>query len=184
VNGCVSLCSIEEDLPSRNLLGDLPELFESPVPVTPRQGKGFLALECEIKLKVEERRNSNGEIISSPASLSLEVLDAYDSQFLAKTLIQEVLFWMTDIERFRPPRKRKRKRPIWKQTHRLFLIRNITPLELFYQKIESEEYGEALDLAKAYNLDSDIVYQRQWAKSPVSINSIRDYLVINLSPSE
>jgi len=87
---------------------------------------------------------------------------------------------MTEIERFRPPRKRKRKPPVWKETHRLFLIRNITPLELFYQKIEVEEYGEALDLARVYCLDSDVVFQRQWARTPVSVHSIRDYLVITI----
>lgn len=48
---------------------------------------------------------------------------------------------------------------------------------LFVLQIDSEEYGEALSLAQAYNLDSDLVYQRQWRKSPVSIASIQDYLV-------
>ena len=45
-------------------------------------------------------------------------------------------------------------------------------------KIDSEEYGEALALAMAYDLDCDLVYQRQWHKSPVSVASINDYLVI------
>lgn len=44
-------------------------------------------------------------------------------------------------------------------------------------QIDNEEYGEALSLAQAYNLDSDLVYQRQWRKSTVSIASIQDYLV-------
>lgn len=48
---------------------------------------------------------------------------------------------------------------------------------LFTLQIDSEEYGEALSLAQAYHLDSDLVYQRQWRKSPVSIASIQDYLV-------
>lgn len=47
----------------------------------------------------------------------------------------------------------------------------------FFQQIDNEEYGEALSLAQAYNLDSDLVYQRQWRKSTVSIASIQDYLV-------
>lgn len=45
------------------------------------------------------------------------------------------------------------------------------------RQIDNEEYGEALSLAHAYNLDSDLVYQRQWRKSTVSIASIQDYLV-------
>lgn len=48
---------------------------------------------------------------------------------------------------------------------------------MFILQIDNEEYGEALSLAQAYNLDSDLVYQRQWRKSPVSIASIQDYLV-------
>lgn len=48
---------------------------------------------------------------------------------------------------------------------------------LFVPQIDNEEYGEALSLAQAYNLDSDLVYQRQWRKSTVSIASIQDYLV-------
>ena len=48
---------------------------------------------------------------------------------------------------------------------------------LFILQIDNEEYGEALSLAHAYNLDSDLVYQRQWRKSTVSIASIQDYLV-------
>lgn len=48
---------------------------------------------------------------------------------------------------------------------------------LSVRQIDNEEYGEALSLAHAYNLDSDLVYQRQWRKSTVSIASIQDYLV-------
>ena len=44
-------------------------------------------------------------------------------------------------------------------------------------QIEHEEYGEALVLAETYGLDSDLVYQKQWRKSRVSVASIHDYLV-------
>ena len=44
-------------------------------------------------------------------------------------------------------------------------------------QIEQEEYGNALSLAKAYGLDCDLVYQRQWRKTRVSVASIQDYLV-------
>ena len=47
---------------------------------------------------------------------------------------------------------------------------------LFFQ-IKHEEYGEAIALAKRYNLDSDLVYQRQWQANPVSVATIQDYLV-------
>lgn len=60
-------------------------------------------------------------------------------------------------------------------THSLAVISD-RPL-LTVPQIDNEEYGEALSLAHAYNLDSDLVYQRQWRKSTVSIASIQDYLV-------
>jgi len=44
-------------------------------------------------------------------------------------------------------------------------------------QIDMEEYGVALDLARKYSLDSDLVYQRQWRNTPVSVTSIQDYLV-------
>ncbi|CAG7816117.1 unnamed protein product [Allacma fusca] len=141
VNGCVSLCSVEDHVPSKNLLGDSPEHFESPVFVSTRFNKELVA-----------------------------------SDFWLKTIYQEIMFLMTDSEQFRPPRKRKRKPPTWIDTHRLFNVRSITPLELFHRKIDAEEYGEALDLAKIYNLDSDLVFQRRWTKTPVTVRSIKDFL--------
>lgn len=48
---------------------------------------------------------------------------------------------------------------------------------VFAFQIDNEEYGEALSLAQAYGLDSDLVYQRQWRKSAVNVASIQDYLV-------
>ena len=148
-----------------NLLGDSPELFESPVRLTSRFDKGFFALEGEVRAKAESRRDSS------------DSQDVEQRDFWLKTLAQEVIFWVTDIERFRPPRKRKKKTPVWVWSHRLFTLRNVTPQELFHRKIDQLEYGEALDLAKVYKLDADLVYQRQWTKDPVSVNSIKDYLV-------
>jgi hypothetical protein len=163
----VSLLSIASGSESVNLLGDSPELFESPVRLTSRFEKGFFALEGEVRAKAEDssRRDSSDSV------------DLVQREFWLKTLALEVLFWVTDIERFRPPRKRKRKTPIWIWSHRLFTLRNITPQELFSRKIEQQEYGEALDLAKVYKLDADLVYQRQWTRDPVSVTTIKDYLV-------
>jgi hypothetical protein len=47
-------------------------------------------------------------------------------------------------------------------------------------QIDNEEYGEALQLARAYGLDCDLVYQRQWRSQKVSVASIHDYLVSTL----
>ena len=48
---------------------------------------------------------------------------------------------------------------------------------LFIIQIDLEEYGEALELAQRFELDTDLVYQRQWTKSPTTVISIKDYLV-------
>ncbi len=63
------------------------------------------------------------------------------------------------------------------RNYRLICLKSTTPEELYSRKIDHEEYGEALMLAKAYGLDCDLVYQRQWRKTPVSVASIQDYLV-------
>ncbi len=77
------------------------------------------------------------------------------------------------------------------RNYRLICLKSTTPEELYSRKIDHEEYGEALMLAKAYGLDCDLVYQRQWRKTPVSVASIQDYLVfkgnkqeINLSDAD
>jgi 3-hydroxyisobutyrate dehydrogenase-like beta-hydroxyacid dehydrogenase len=44
-------------------------------------------------------------------------------------------------------------------------------------QLRSEEYEEALTLAREYGLDSDMVYQRQWHSYQVSASTIQDYLV-------
>lgn len=63
------------------------------------------------------------------------------------------------------------------RTHRLLAIQSTTPEELYERKLRLEEYGEALSLARAYGLDCDVVYQRQWERTPTSAASIRNYLV-------
>ena len=44
-------------------------------------------------------------------------------------------------------------------------------------QIDNEEYGDALQLARTYQLDCDLVYQQQWSTSPISKATIEDYLV-------
>ena len=50
-----------------------------------------------------------------------------------------------------------------------------------YSQMQNEEYGEALALAQQYNLDCDLVYQTQWKTHPISIATIQDYLVRDVS---
>lgn len=44
-------------------------------------------------------------------------------------------------------------------------------------QIDNEEYGDALQLARTYQLDCDLVYQQQWSNSIISKATIEDYLV-------
>lgn len=58
----------------------------------------------------------------------------------------------------------------------LLHIKSTTPGELFERKLEAEEYGEALHLARAFNLDTDLVYQKQWRSKAITESTIIDYL--------
>uniref|UniRef100_A0A674NUU7 NBAS subunit of NRZ tethering complex n=1 Tax=Takifugu rubripes TaxID=31033 RepID=A0A674NUU7_TAKRU len=160
----------------RNLLGKSCEWFEPSPRVTAAHDGGFLSLECEVKLA-----QKRGRLESSLGSDEEEGDDGGDSdsddESSAKAryfgYIKQGLYYVTEMERFAPPRKRPR---TVVKNYRLVSLRSTTPEELYQRKIDNEEYGEALSLAQAYNLDSDLVYQRQWRKSPVSIASIQDYL--------
>ena len=67
-----------------------------------------------------------------------------------------------------------------KRTFQLLHFKSTTPEELFNSKLYAEEYGEALQLAKRYNLDADLVYQKQWRSKPMTKATINDYLVNTL----
>lgn len=74
------------------------------------------------------------------------------------------------------PMRTCKKRKMLKRRFTLLHIKSTTPSELFERKLRAEEYGEALHLASAYNLDADLVYQKQWRSLPITDASIRDYL--------
>ncbi|XP_078145981.1 NBAS subunit of NRZ tethering complex [Centroberyx gerrardi] len=163
----------------RNLLGKSCEWFEPSPRVTAAHDGGFLSLECEVRLA--QKRGRLESSLSGGASDDEEGDDGGDSdsdeESSAKAryfgYVKQGLYYVTEMERFAPPRKRPR---TVTKNYRLVSLRSTTPEELYQRKIDNEEYGEALSLAQAYNLDSDLVYQRQWRKSTVSIASIQDYL--------
>ncbi|XP_010124939.1 PREDICTED: neuroblastoma-amplified sequence-like, partial [Chlamydotis macqueenii] len=157
----------------RNLLGKSCEWFESSPQVTSAHDGGFLSLECEIKLvpkrlHLESRPGDEDE--GEDDSDSDDETSAKDRYF---SYLKQGLYFVTEMERFAPPRKRPR---TITKNFRLVSLRSTTPEELYQRKIDNEEYGEALSLAQAYGLDSDLVYQRQWRKSAVNVASIQDYL--------
>uniref|UniRef100_A0A8C6MDZ6 NBAS subunit of NRZ tethering complex n=1 Tax=Nothobranchius furzeri TaxID=105023 RepID=A0A8C6MDZ6_NOTFU len=171
-SGSVTVSSVKT---LRNLLGKSCEWFEPSPRVTVAHDGGFLSLECEVKLAHKRAR-----WLSDGAGEDEEGDDGdsdSDEESSAKAryfgYIKQGLYYATEMERFAPPRKHPR---TVTTNHRLVSLRSTTPEELYQRKIDNEEYGEALSLAQAYNLDSDLVYQRQWRKSPVSIASIQDYL--------
>uniref|UniRef100_A0A8C5FM34 NBAS subunit of NRZ tethering complex n=1 Tax=Gadus morhua TaxID=8049 RepID=A0A8C5FM34_GADMO len=146
----------------RNLLGKSCEWFEPSPRLTPAHGGGFLSL--EVRRANDLRGYGDGDSDSDDESSAKARYFGY---------IKQGLYYATEMERFAPPRKRPR---TVLKNYRLVSLRSTTPEELYQRKIDNEEYGEALSLAHAYNLDSDLVYQRQWRKSTVSIASIQDYL--------
>ncbi|KAM9563343.1 NBAS subunit of NRZ tethering complex isoform 2-T2 [Guaruba guarouba] len=157
----------------RNLLGKSCEWFECSPQVTSAHDGGFLSLECEIKLvpkrlRLESRLGDEDE--GEYDSDSDDETSARDRYF---SYLKQGLYFVTEMERFAPPRKRPR---TITKNFRLVSLRSTTPEELYQRKIDNEEYGEALSLAQAYGLDSDLVYQRQWRKSTVNVASIQDYL--------
>ncbi|XP_061126095.1 NBAS subunit of NRZ tethering complex isoform X1 [Syngnathus typhle] len=161
----------------RNLLGKSCEWFEPSPRVTAAHHGGFLSLECEVKLAQKRGRlesNLSGDEEDDGGGGGDSDSDE-ESSAKARYFgyIKQGLYYVTEMERFAPPRKRPR---TVLKNYRLVSLRSTTPEELYQRKIDNEEYGEALSLAHAYNLDSDLVYQRQWRKSTVSIASIQDYL--------
>uniref|UniRef100_A0A3P9P6K2 NBAS subunit of NRZ tethering complex n=1 Tax=Poecilia reticulata TaxID=8081 RepID=A0A3P9P6K2_POERE len=176
-SGSVTVSSVRT---LRNLLGKSCEWFEPSPRVTAAHDGGFLSLECEVRLAQKRARFESN--LGSGATVEEEEGDDggdsdSDEESSAKAryfgYVKQGLYYVTEMERFAPPRKRPR---TVAKNYRLVSLRSTTPEELYQRKIDNEEYGEALSLAQAYNLDSDLVYQRQWRKSHVSIASIQDYL--------
>ncbi|XP_066561749.1 NBAS subunit of NRZ tethering complex [Amia ocellicauda] len=157
----------------KNLLGKSCEWFEPSPQVTAAHDGGFLSLECEIKLAQKRPRLESSQTEEEEGDEDSDSDDESSAKARYFGYVKQGLYYVTEMERFAPPRKRPR---TITKNYRLVSLRSTTPEELYQRKIDNEEYGEALSLAKAYGLDSDLVYQRQWRKSTVSIASIQDYL--------
>uniref|UniRef100_A0A8D2IZ58 NBAS subunit of NRZ tethering complex n=1 Tax=Varanus komodoensis TaxID=61221 RepID=A0A8D2IZ58_VARKO len=157
----------------KNLLGKSCEWFESSPQVTSAHDGGFLSLECEVKLVPKRLRLDSRPGDEDEGEDDSDSDDETSAKARYFGYLKQGLYFVTEMERFAPPRKRPR--TIIKN-YRLVNLRSTTPEELYQRKIDNEEYGEALSLAQTYDLDSDLVYQRQWRKSAVSIASIQDYL--------
>ncbi|XP_048513808.1 NBAS subunit of NRZ tethering complex-like isoform X2 [Athalia rosae] len=174
--GSVSVCSIKD---LRNLLGSSPEfLYGQPQILELCPERGFLSLDCETLLTSKKRsRDSNNESQNSESSAESEKEEDDQEKTTvlqyAGSLLQGALYSITDMEKFQPKRKKSK---LVHRTYRILGLKSTTPEELYLRKIEIEEYGEALALARSYNLDTDLVYQTQWRKSEFSLNAIKDHL--------
>ncbi len=60
--------------------------------------------------------------------------------------------------------------------YRLVYFQSTSPEELFQKKIDDEEYGEAVVMARHFGLDCDRVFVRQWRASDLSAVAAQDYL--------
>ncbi|XP_041464544.1 neuroblastoma-amplified sequence-like [Lytechinus variegatus] len=182
-SGAVAVCSVAN---LSNLLGTSCEWLAPAPRVTLASEKGFMALDCESRSVPMKRPRSptDGERDGDTSSMiegtddeedDDDDDDDEDAPLLTKTAkyMKEVMYYVTESERFQPPRKKPR---VTHRTYCLLSIQKTTPDELFLRKIQNEEYGEALALSQRFGLDSDLVYQTQWRKSRVSLASIQDYL--------
>ncbi|XP_065910966.1 NBAS subunit of NRZ tethering complex-like isoform X2 [Dysidea avara] len=149
-----------------NLLGASAESCQALTCLTSAHDGSFLFLECE---QSTASMTTPLQSITNSANLS----ESEEEVSSTKRVFKHLLYSLTEMERFQPPRKKPR---VISRTYRIVCLKSTTPQELYRRKIDSEEYGYALQLAKTYQLDCDLVYQQQWNKSPISKATIEDYL--------
>jgi len=172
VSGALSVLGIQDLL---NLLGESPEFLEGVPRISQCFQKGFFGLECESVVR-GRRASSRDDSAGEDPDVELEVESDEDEDSwlsLGKRSAAAVAYYITDSERFAPPRKKAK---IVRKTYRMLALVSTSPEELFNRKILLEEYGEAIMLAQHYGLDTDPVYSRQWQQSIKSVAAIHDYL--------
>ncbi|XP_045524130.1 neuroblastoma-amplified sequence-like isoform X2 [Pieris brassicae] len=165
-SGAVSICGIEDMI---NILGKRPEFFQGSPQVRCAHDGAFVALECESDVLPPNKTRADDSV-----AVVKEEVEVDDSMLeVTKELMKSVLYAITDMETFQPKPK---KITIVSRVYRLLGVKSTTPGELFSRKIEGGKYSEALTLAETFDLDSDLVYQQQWRKNPVSTDAIQNYL--------
>ena len=87
--------------------------------------------------------------------------------------LQGIVYFLTEIERLKPAEVAGE---ALTREYSLFQLEQTTPNRLYLRKIDDGEYGEALQVAYEYNLDTDLVYQRRWETSDFDQNAIEDFL--------
>ena len=97
---------------------------------------GFLALEVECKYQSLKRHvtGSDDATTSSDDDDDYDVSDDDDLDLISRSAryVKHGLYYVTDIERFQPPRKKPR---LVTRTYRLLGLKSTTPEELFTRKV-------------------------------------------------
>jgi hypothetical protein len=169
----VSLASLS------NLLG---HSLEPGAAITSAYDGRLLMLESEINVRWTKPRqlipSLSDEMDEYGGDDSSNEVDTFDEtlswQKKILAIFNHVMYFLTEKEQFRPHKQRIKEQCT---QYRLISLKSMTPEECYEKKIINEEYGEALELARQYDLDCDLVYQRQWQLSdPISAAAIQDYL--------
>ena len=153
------------------------ETFGSPAQLTPifkieNDHRAFIGIERERKkvsrikrnFEFSESSNQHDDDDDSSHDEAYETLRQRSSRYWNRGL-----YFSTVSDTFQPPKKKAK---LITKFYRIFSFRSTTAEALFKIKLQNEEYGEALILAKRFNLDSDLVYMRQWRKHTVCNASI------------
>ena len=179
--GLLSLVS-SSDL--SNLMGRNQQWVTPYASLFPYQKNEFIILNCYCTFAnnvintsddyddlIQQNNSSMDELSDNQENDEDEEEDGWLSY--AKETLRSQAYNLSGLERLAPKPKKPK---ILKRKYSILHIKSTTPEELFERKLNLEEYGEALQLAKSYNLDTDLVYQKQWRLKPITKSTIIDYL--------
>lgn len=142
---------------------------------------GFIILDCACTLvsqsDLSDLESQHSGESGDPADNEEDEEDEDEEEdswlYYIKAALRTQAYNLSGLERF----KLRTKSPKFLQRRfSLIHFKATTPGELFERKLDAEMYGEALQLAKSYALDTDLVYQKQWRAKPIKKSTIVDYL--------
>ena len=110
ISGALSVLRMED---LDNLLGDAPEFLDGVPRISQSFEKGFFALECESAVK-GRRPSTIDDSAGEDPDVELDVdSDDEDGSWisLGKRSASDVAYFMTDNERFAPPKKKSKPKP-------------------------------------------------------------------------
>eukprot|EP00026_Physarum_polycephalum_P000117 Phypoly_transcript_00117.p1 GENE.Phypoly_transcript_00117~~Phypoly_transcript_00117.p1 ORF type:complete len:2222 (+),score=372.13 Phypoly_transcript_00117:402-6668(+) len=142
---------------SRNLIGKSAEVFDEN-PLITRTVNGLLFI-------------LESQVINTPSSDSMDNLLEHNNSKIYGIWQKVVGYLDSSDERWHSHRPRT-DLPRTTTHHRLIKFQSTTPELLFRRKVMLKEYADALGIAEMYGLDSDLVYQKQWAANPVSSDTL------------